>query len=385
MPRPFLPRLALVLTLLTVSVRAVPTNITIDDSNDAYFTWTEDPDSPPVLIPWAAITPTTPCDYCSAQPQTTDIYNKTWHDGGNNSAGSFTFQGSAVWIYGIDLDNPANITFSLDGAPAGFHYYAGSEQFVFQSLFFNAASLTGNVNHSVSWVLHETKTNGSTGLFDYAIFTTAESSAAPSGTGVPNNSKTKSNVGAIVGGVIGGLALLALIGGAAILFVRRRRSGRAAEGEGERERKPRPQPRLGAVDPFVAPAAAPAHTTATAPSLLSTPTSGSDSKMLDLAWTHPFPAPASTVSPTQTTITPLQSSTDLSSVPALPSTASVPSVPTPTTTTTHTPSNTAPSERERVLETRLAQLEAHVNEHILMQQPPPYVPPPEREGGGGGV
>jgi hypothetical protein len=85
-----------------------------------------------------------------------------------------------VYIYGIDLANPANISFTLDGAAAGFHYYSGSAQFVFRSLFFSAAGLSANANHTVQWVLHTTKTNGSTGLFDYAIITVDESTVAPS-------------------------------------------------------------------------------------------------------------------------------------------------------------------------------------------------------------
>ncbi|KAF7290009.1 MYND-type domain-containing protein [Mycena chlorophos] len=86
-----------------------------------------------------------------------DISGKsTWHDGSNNSEGTFTFQGAAVAIYGIDLDNPANITFTLDGQPAGYHYYDGTAQFVFNSLFYSAAGLALGVNHTVAWELHTT-------------------------------------------------------------------------------------------------------------------------------------------------------------------------------------------------------------------------------------
>ncbi|KAF8190918.1 hypothetical protein K438DRAFT_904188 [Mycena galopus ATCC 62051] len=86
----------LLFTLLTFSTRAraALTNLTIDDANLTYFTWTEDPGIEPVpTIPWAAISPGDPCLYCSAQPPDTDIHDQTWHDGSNNSAGSFTFQG----------------------------------------------------------------------------------------------------------------------------------------------------------------------------------------------------------------------------------------------------------------------------------------------------
>lgn len=92
--RPLVPHL-LICTLLTLSTaRAALTNLTIDDSDLSYFTWTEDTGSPAPTRPWAAISPATPCLYCSAQPQTADIQNQTWHDGSNNSAGSFAFQGA---------------------------------------------------------------------------------------------------------------------------------------------------------------------------------------------------------------------------------------------------------------------------------------------------
>ncbi|KAJ7852139.1 hypothetical protein B0H13DRAFT_1904748 [Mycena leptocephala] len=44
--------------------------------------------------------------------------------------------------------------------------YSGSAQFVLRSLFFSAAGLSAG-DHNVQWVLHTTKTNGSTRLFDY--------------------------------------------------------------------------------------------------------------------------------------------------------------------------------------------------------------------------
>ncbi|KAF7368622.1 hypothetical protein MVEN_00186100 [Mycena venus] len=202
----------LLFTIFTIT-RATLTNVTIDDTDLSYFTWTEDTDVfPQPTIPWAAITPTTPCDYCSAQPQTTDIHNQTWHDGSNNSAGSFTFQGQAVYIYGISQANSVNTSFTMDGNVSAFHYYTGSAQFVFNSLFFSAKDLTPNVNHTVSWVLHATNTSGVTGagLFDYAVITvdqTQSSSSSPSSssTSPPSPappSKSKSKAGPIAGGVV---------------------------------------------------------------------------------------------------------------------------------------------------------------------------------------
>ncbi|KAJ6564097.1 hypothetical protein B0H19DRAFT_1067690 [Mycena capillaripes] len=353
------PLLLLLLTFFTPSLAAL-TNLTIDDSDLAYFTWTEDPGVAPVpTLPWAAISPTTPCLYCSAQPQTADIYQQTWHDGTNNSAGSFTFQGSAVYIYGIDLSNPANISFTLDGNAAPFHYYAGSEQFVFKSLFFSATALPPTVKHTVSWVLHATKTNGSTGLFDYAVITVDESTAAPSGTSASSQSsgtsppstqsRSKSKIGPFLGGLIGGVALIAAIGIAVVFLRRRRRRTPDApllqgEGEAPQTREASGQARPTDLQPF----------TEQAPSPLSA-TPGSE-KMLDAAWMNPA------LSLPTTTSIPSTSTTDLSESSAPPSSA----VPLSSTT--------RDTEREIVLEDRIAQLEAQVQQHIA--QPPPYVAPP---------
>ncbi|KAJ7744360.1 hypothetical protein B0H16DRAFT_991298 [Mycena metata] len=280
MRAPHLPRSSVVLlfTLFAIpSSLATLTNVTIDDTDLSHFTWTQDPNVPQATIPWAAVSPSTPCGYCSAQPPTTDIQNQTWHDGSNNSAGSLTFQGLAVYVYGIDLDNPANITFELDGSPAPFHYYSGSEQFVFRSLFFFATNLAGNANHTVSWELHATKTNGTTGLFDYAMVTVDESSSSgtPSGTASGSQSSNapsanvksskKSNAGPIAGGVVGGLALLALLTLALCLIRRQRRRRNATAAVVE------PRPFVEQVAPATA-------------------VSVGDSKTLDVSWNNPSPS-----------------------------------------------------------------------------------------------
>ncbi|KAJ7096832.1 hypothetical protein C8R44DRAFT_889434 [Mycena epipterygia] len=380
----------LLLTLVTLSpVRAALTNITIDDADSSHFTWGEATDSPAPTLPWAAITPSTPCLYCSAQPQTADILDQTWHDGSNNSAGSFTFQGalffslhfrahfgffcgsdwdlragSAVYIYGIDLANPANISFAMDDGTTAFHYYSGSAQFVFKSLFFSASNLPAGVNHTVSWVLHATQMNGSAGLFDYAVVTvdasTVSSSSAtqsPTGTTAPSTqAKHKSTTGPIVGGVVGGLALIALIALALALLARRRRKNAPAAD----------------VRPFVV-----------AGGTNDNINGRTSEKMLDVSWTNPQP-PTLTAATTTATH---PSTTDLSAsatTPSAPSATSGERAPTDVTSThaqslpSSTTNASAPSthaqslttERERVLEDRLALLEAQVGQHLV--QPPPY-------------
>ncbi|KAJ7476452.1 hypothetical protein FB451DRAFT_1243255 [Mycena latifolia] len=358
--------LALVLALLSLpAAHAAETNVTIDDSNGAYFSWTEDTGTPRPTLPWAAITPATPCAYCSAQPQTGDIENKTWHDGTNNSAGALTFQGAAVYLYGIDLANPANISFALDGAPAGFHHYDGAAQFVFRALFFAQQNLDATVNHTLAWVLHATATNGTVGLIDYAVVTldaggsASASNPASTGTSSPSTSKKKSPAGPIAGGVIGGLALVLLIT-AAVFFCTRRRRRDASNPLDAR--------------PF---AGVPAMSEAGG-------ARAGGEKTLDVSWTHPAPAPApSSVAPPSES--PPSSAVPPSSVSAAPPTvsslpASQAQLSSPPVTETQTaplssgaastspPSAPSVSERERALEERLAHLEAQV----LAVAPPAY-------------
>ncbi|KAJ7182390.1 hypothetical protein C8R43DRAFT_967099 [Mycena crocata] len=397
-PRPRLSLLALTLfTFLTpYFVRASLTNITIDDSNLAYFTWADDLSAQIPKPPWAAVSPATPCDYCSAQPQTEKIHDQTWHDGTNNSAGSFTFQGSAIYMYGIDLTNPANISFTMDDTPA-FHYYDGSAQFVFNALFFSAQNLPLGVNHTLSWVLHATSTNGTVALFDYAVVTVDESSAAPSGASqsptssstpaTGSSSSSKSVTGPIVGGVVGGIALIAVISVAVFLLARRRRRpSNVPEGE-PRVRGGRAGPND--VEPFVR----------EAPETVTTPMSANGGeKTLDVAWTNPAPAPTTASLPYAATATNAPPTTTLSSAPAVRSTTDVSSVPassdvsrTPTSSVpaagmgsrtdadarsrTRTESDVRSRAQSNALEDRIALLEAQVNQHL----PPPYVLPPPRE------
>ncbi|KAJ7190428.1 hypothetical protein GGX14DRAFT_605854 [Mycena pura] len=165
--------------------------------------------------------------------------------------------GSAVYIYGIDVDNPANISFAMnDPFKTSFHYYGG-EGYVYNSLFFSANNLDSNVQHTVTWILETSSTGGGgAGLFDYAVVTldqaadssssspasstgsvgsslgpspspssssVSATSAGSSGGPVVATTTHKSKTGAIVGAVVGVVGGLAIVG-ALILFWRRRKS-----------------------------------------------------------------------------------------------------------------------------------------------------------------
>ncbi|KAK7064666.1 hypothetical protein R3P38DRAFT_2825823 [Favolaschia claudopus] len=220
-------------------VSALTGDVKIDDTDTTHWNF---------VGSYHAVTPTSPCIDCFANPDPGLVYNSTWHDGALRS-GSFKFQGSAVYIYGVDVINPANVTFAMDNPSlTGSHYYSG-QGYVYNSLFFSASNLDPSVEHTVAWQMELGSKGGGSALFDYAVitielptessssaptssestsstsspsFTTADatSSASPS-TDVLSPSK-KSNAGAIAGAIVGVLAVVAILGGTYI-FLRRRR------------------------------------------------------------------------------------------------------------------------------------------------------------------
>ncbi|KAF7363736.1 hypothetical protein MSAN_01031400 [Mycena sanguinolenta] len=156
------------------------TNTTYDDS-DSSFTFSG---------AWTAITPSDPCSSCATKPDTSQIHGGTWHDGNYRdgassfTTGTFTFQGSAVYIFGIDQDSSeADIVFTLGDIQKTHHYTgtgSGSNQFAYNALFFSATGLPSDQTQTVSWVFSLDPTEVAAGkgeqigLFDYAVVTTGE-------------------------------------------------------------------------------------------------------------------------------------------------------------------------------------------------------------------
>jgi len=165
---------------------AALTNITIDDTNSTYWTF---------VGSYNAVTPSTPCSGCVAQPDPTLVFNHTWHDGALRS-GSFVFQGTAVYIYGIDVVDPANITFAMNNpSVTSFHYYSG-DGYIYNSLFFSATNLDPSVQHTVTWLMETSSNGGGSALFDYAKVTIDQADASSSSA---SNSKS-SSAGSTTGG-----------------------------------------------------------------------------------------------------------------------------------------------------------------------------------------
>ncbi|KAJ7192716.1 hypothetical protein GGX14DRAFT_594030 [Mycena pura] len=143
--------------LTTISIwpatsQAALTNITVDDTDSTAWTWTGT---------WNAITPLTPCLECAQQPDQTRAYNGTWHDGSARS-GAFTFQGAAVYIYGIDVQTLANVTFSMNNPLTNAFYStpAIDVPYIYDTLFFHATNVAATCDSSrrasrlATWKVH---------------------------------------------------------------------------------------------------------------------------------------------------------------------------------------------------------------------------------------
>ncbi|KAJ7779063.1 hypothetical protein B0H16DRAFT_1838273 [Mycena metata] len=170
-PHSFIRRLS-VLTALSLLcapfVNGAITNTTFDDTSSA-FTFTGS---------WTPTSASNPCAGCSSKPDPSQTFNETWHDGNcqTTTGGSFTFTGSAVYIFGIDqTETQPDIAFTL-GDVQSVHHYTGTERFVYNALFFSATELAGDQTHTVNWILNIDPTTDiavqvQAALFDYAVVT----------------------------------------------------------------------------------------------------------------------------------------------------------------------------------------------------------------------
>ncbi|KAF7310240.1 hypothetical protein MIND_00397700 [Mycena indigotica] len=182
-PTPSLPLVLLSLSpILYPSVYAA-TNTTFDDAHPSFAFSSH----------WKAVSPAFPCTGCLTQPDPAQTLDGTWHDGNVFATatdvrwGSFTFTGHAVYIYGIDeLNSEPDIVFTLDGAAAGTHHYAGpGAGTVYHALYFARTGLSEET-HTVSWELRYNTASGvdqQVALFDYAMVTTGAEAGGGGGSG----------------------------------------------------------------------------------------------------------------------------------------------------------------------------------------------------------
>ncbi|KAJ7064846.1 hypothetical protein C8F01DRAFT_777205 [Mycena amicta] len=207
---------------------AILVNITVDDTNATAWTWAGS---------WNVITDGDPCPNCFAQLDGNRAYNHSWHDG-NLRSGSFTFQGVAVYIYGIDVQDPANISFGMSNPPiSAFHYKDTGGGFIYDSLFFFADGLDGTSPRTVTWNEESNSiSGGGAGIFDYAVVTVDQSATSstsggptssapiPSANNSSGSTRKSSKVEPIAGGVVAAVAALVILAGAFYCLKRRHRS-----------------------------------------------------------------------------------------------------------------------------------------------------------------
>ncbi|CAK5274083.1 unnamed protein product [Mycena citricolor] len=185
-----LPLLFLLFLAAVPVVESAITNTTVDDADPAFV----------FSGSWTPTSAAHPCDFCSSKPDPSQTFDQTWTDGNYRAGsktlttGTFTFTGSAVYIFGIDqADSQPDIVFTL-GATTATHHYTGSARFAYNALFFAATGLPADQTHTVSWVFNTNPTTGvqvQAALFDYAVVTSGSADpptqpAAPPSTNTPS-------------------------------------------------------------------------------------------------------------------------------------------------------------------------------------------------------
>ncbi|KAH9831188.1 uncharacterized protein C8Q71DRAFT_715813 [Rhodofomes roseus] len=262
------------LLLLSLGYGATtPVNRTIDDYLGDSATGAR-----PVFSPGWNYGPT--CPGCYVQPDIALTFDRSWHDTTVSVYSvttniSIEFTGTALWVYGIvpnyvrNANTLVNVSFALDGAPAGnyTHQPSSSTEFFYNVTLFSTTALE-NVAHTLVMTPQGTA-EASYLAFDWAEYTyeeevvsssTVQSAATSSSSSIPSqtpasqstenaNTTPKHNppVAAIAGGVVGGLCGLALL---AILFYLCQRASRRGSTTGRADADGDP---MAKVDPFLYP------------------------------------------------------------------------------------------------------------------------------------
>jgi hypothetical protein len=211
-PRKFI---SMFLLLQILTLPCYTKNITIDDANPAWsYVGTPEPDGTPV---WQAITPSTPCTTCWAQPDPSQTYNRTWHDTAwyDHTAASVSFRGTACWVYGIcTIANTSgnhlgvNLSFTLNGVAQPSFYYPPCPTYEYNFLLFSASG----VNSQVDTELVLSFVSGGGLLIDYLVYD--DGLSGPSNSNSTSSSHHSTPIVAVVVPVI----TVVFLGICAILF-----------------------------------------------------------------------------------------------------------------------------------------------------------------------
>lgn len=201
------------------------------------------------------------CSACHITPfiDKTQSFDGTWHDGTYSPGGpdltiSFSFTGTAVYVFNIIpntlnfTDTLADVTFTVDGAHGDEYVHTpdSTSTFLYRQLVYKSTGLA-NQEHSV--IMSSTGTKSSLILFDYVVYTAEQSitssgmstsstsSASSSATSTPSSSHS-TPVAAIAGGVVGGIAFLAILAVVGFIFRRRRNPKQSRPTSAHLETKP---------------------------------------------------------------------------------------------------------------------------------------------------
>ena len=232
-------------------------NITVDDQLGDPITGLVPQYFPNDVTVWHAGSPTENCTKCHLNPGTMDlskIYGKTWHDSTPLDLTTPTtitvhFTGSAVYVFNIvpnTLPNStitlANITFSIDGSdPYAFFRQPdpNSNTIMYNQLVYRNTALEDGPH-----TLTMTVGPYSLALFDYLLYTQGSNTTSASASSTLTNAGQSSSpqpstptsarssstpVGAIAGGVVGGVVLLSGVTFVAFLLGRRRTLSQQAQ------------------------------------------------------------------------------------------------------------------------------------------------------------
>ncbi|KAG7085633.1 hypothetical protein E1B28_003180 [Marasmius oreades] len=199
-PNPFFLLVALNVLRLVLGQVVAAGNRTIDDSSTE-FTFTGH---------WLVNS----CSKCNPQPNLSQALNGTWHTNNDDVAAmELQFTGSAIWLFGIrapaatqgsltiTLDAYSPVVYNGTGTPDGSYNY--------NELLFSASSLS-TLSHSLTLKTGEGSASGHSTLIDYAVVNSDFPSEPTAGS---STSSSNSNLGTIIGPIIGGVILLSIIGG----------------------------------------------------------------------------------------------------------------------------------------------------------------------------
>ncbi|PVF92552.1 hypothetical protein CPB86DRAFT_801918 [Serendipita vermifera] len=152
-----------------------------------------------------------------------DYYQTVHKSAAPGAKATFQFNGTAVQVYGTAARGNRDVfTFTLDSSSITTYSVVSNQPSDRHTLLYEIKDLTPTLHRLVITTL-----NPQPAYLDYIVY---DSSLDANGTNEPSTDPTprKSSTGAIVGGVVGGIAFILLLG-ALIYYRRRKRSGQSEQ------------------------------------------------------------------------------------------------------------------------------------------------------------